>query len=106
MTMMVQLLKRCADRTWNFSVDFLAREKVICLILNRRWIFKLNLFVSSLLFLHLAIENICGHLITLLSQTNWRIRAAFFDSLVTVAAYIGIESEVFIEPLLKDVREE
>ncbi|CAF4213118.1 unnamed protein product, partial [Rotaria sp. Silwood2] len=47
-----------------------------------------------------TIEVICGHLTTLLSQPNWRLRAALFDSLVTVASYIGLESELFILPLL------
>ncbi len=52
---------------------------------------------------NLAIEVICGHLTTLLSQPNWRLRATLFDSLVTVASYIGIESEVFIRTLLDQV---
>jgi phosphoinositide-3-kinase regulatory subunit 4 len=47
-----------------------------------------------------TIEVICGHLTTLLGQSNWRLRATLFDSLVTVVAYIGLESEVFIESLL------
>ncbi|CAF0798186.1 unnamed protein product [Adineta steineri] len=47
-----------------------------------------------------TIEVICGHLTTLLSQPNWRLRATLFDSLVTVASYIGLESELFILPLL------
>lgn len=55
-------------------------------------------------FCHIAIEVICGHLTTLLSQPNWRLRATLFDSLVTVAAYIGLESEVYIQPLLEQVR--
>lgn len=46
---------------------------------------------------------ICGHLTTLLSQQNWRLRATLFDSLVTVAAYIGLESESYIQPLLEQV---
>lgn len=50
-----------------------------------------------------AIEVICGHLTTLLSQQNWRLRATLFDSLVTVAAYIGLESESYIQPLLEQV---
>ncbi|UJR33847.1 hypothetical protein I4U23_021270 [Adineta vaga] len=47
-----------------------------------------------------TIEVICGHLTTLLSKPNWRLRATLFDSLVTVASYIGLESELFIQPLL------
>ncbi|CAF3347839.1 unnamed protein product [Rotaria sp. Silwood1] len=47
-----------------------------------------------------TIEVICGHLTTLLSQPNWRLRATLFDSLITVASYIGLESELFILPLL------
>jgi hypothetical protein len=56
-----------------------------------------------LFFYNLAIEVICGHLTTLLSQQNWRLRATLFDSLVTVASYIGLESELFILPLLNQV---
>ena len=41
---------------------------------------------------------------TLLSKPDWRIRAALFDSLITVAAYIGLESELFIQPILNQVR--
>ncbi|CAF0744588.1 unnamed protein product [Didymodactylos carnosus] len=48
-----------------------------------------------------TIEVICGHLTTLLSRPNWRLRATLFDSLVTVAAYIGLESELFIRPLFE-----
>jgi hypothetical protein len=54
-------------------------------------------------FCYLAIEVICGHLTTLLSQPNWRLRATLFDSLVTVASYIGLESELFTLPLLTQV---
>jgi len=57
----------------------------------------------SFVFYNLAIEVICGHLTTLLSQQNWRLRATLFDSLVTVASYIGLESELFILPLLNQV---
>ena len=46
---------------------------------------------------------ICGHLTTLLSHRNWRVRATLYDSLLTVASYIGIESEIFIQPLLNQV---
>jgi len=47
-----------------------------------------------------TIEIICGHLTTCLSKPNWRLRATLFDSLVTVASYIGLESGELIEPLL------
>jgi hypothetical protein len=71
----------------------LANEKV-----NK--ILQKNLFIY---FVYLAIEVICGHLTTLLSQPNWRLRATLFDSLVTVASYIGLESELFTLPLLTQV---
>lgn len=47
-----------------------------------------------------TIEIICSHLTTCLSKPNWRLRATLFDSLVTVASYIGLESGELIEPLL------
>jgi len=47
-----------------------------------------------------TIEVICSHLTTLLSHPNWRVRATIFDSLVTVASYIGVESEIFIQPIM------
>lgn len=57
----------------------------------------------EILRVSVAIEVICGHMTTLLSQPNWRLRATLFDSLVTVASYIGLESELFIRPLLNQV---
>jgi intein/homing endonuclease len=74
----------------------LANEKV-----NRNG--KSNSRKLTYFLCNLAIEVICGHLTTLLSQPNWRLRATLFDSLVTVASYIGIESEVFIRTLLDQV---
>ena len=54
-------------------------------------------------FFSSAIEVICSHLTTLLSHPNWRVRATIFDSLVTVASYIGVESEIFIQPIMDQV---
>ena len=75
----------------------------LCTFFGKRKSTKIKKRSLLVKFSVLAIEVICGHLTTLLSQPNWRLRATLFDSLVTVASYIGLESEIFILPLLNQV---
>ena len=45
-----------------------------------------------------------SHIITFLNdKTDWQLRGAFFDTIVGVASYIGMQSMNILTPLLQQV---
>ena len=51
-----------------------------------------------------ANDVLLSHMITFLNdKQDWHLRAAFFDSIVGVASYVGWQSLAMLKPLLQQV---
>ena len=90
----------------------LIQSKVVALLTNSDNIVKRTLLERGLTRLCVffgrqkANDVLLSHIITFLNDKNdWHLRAAFFDNIVGVAAYIGVHSITILKPLLQQVRE-
>ena len=88
----------------------LIQSKVVSLLTNTNNIVKRTLMENGLTRLCVffgrqkANDVLLSHIITFLNDKHdWQIRAAFFDSIVGVAVYIGSQCLTILKPLLQQV---
>ncbi|XP_077453778.1 phosphoinositide 3-kinase regulatory subunit 4 [Stigmatopora argus] len=86
----------------------MVQQKVVTLLSDSENVVKRSLMENGITRLCVffgrqkANDVLLSHMITFLNDKNdWHLRAAFFDSIVGVAAYVGWQSSAILKPLLQ-----